>query len=75
MGGWTGGQRVTPAHGRGAIELKAATHYIVPMCYAHGSMELKALITLHVLLCPVLHTASQRNCHVISHCRDLTRIL
>ena len=29
--GWLdGGQRVTQAHGRGASELQAATHYIVP---------------------------------------------
>ena len=41
---------MTQAHGRGAIELQAAMHYIVPMCYAHGSMALIALIILHVVL-------------------------
>ena len=41
VGGWTGGsdQRVTKAHGRGAIELQAARHFIVPVCYAHGSRD------------------------------------
>ena len=40
---------MTQAHGRGASELQAATHYIVPMGYAHGSMASSALITWHAV--------------------------